>query len=200
MFVGRPRSPYSALATSTKAVLAISENSLKPIPYLSRIRATGFRATRKAPIICCCISSRIGRKYILSLLYFQAYILGWEKIPKLCHGCDTAAIGIFKCLGDIFLLYFVLPRVRHNAHHLAFTSDSARIRTAWSRPFRRIRQNLSFSIRCQSPSRRAPGCGPLLRLWSWTTVCPSVRISCLLADHHQAQLAALFLSNGSPLF
>ena len=52
IFVGRPRSPKSELATSTKAVLPISANSRKPIPKRKRILAIGFRITKKAPKTC----------------------------------------------------------------------------------------------------------------------------------------------------
>ena len=51
IFVGRPLSPYSEDATSTKATLATSENSLKPMPNLSSIFAIGLSAIKNAFMI-----------------------------------------------------------------------------------------------------------------------------------------------------
>ena len=52
IFVGRPRKPYSELATSTNAALATSVNSRNPMPHRSRILAIGRRITKNASRIC----------------------------------------------------------------------------------------------------------------------------------------------------
>ena len=69
ILVGRPRSPYSDVPTSTKAVFEISENSRWPIPCLNRILARGFSAMRIAPRIWPWMLSDMVAKYIVAPSY-----------------------------------------------------------------------------------------------------------------------------------